>query len=91
MIWLYDNYIDLLVGFESRFYSSSESLGTAKIVITLSGGLSAIPLSIMVTTIEKTAKGEKCVSNQHIVSTIAIFWFVALLPSPARLVNNYQI
>ena len=89
MIWLYENYIDLLVGFESRFYNSFESSGTANVVITLSGGLSAIPLSVMVTTTEQTAKGEKCVSNQHIISTIVIIWVVALSPSPARLGISY--
>ena len=83
MIWLYDNYIDLLVEFESRVYSSSESSGTAKVVIRLSGGLSAIPFSVMVITTEKTAKGEKCGSNQHIVSTIMILG-CGTLPSPAK-------
>ena len=53
--WIY--YVVLVVGLESRQYIGSESSGFVKIVITISGGLSALPVTLIVTTSEQTATG----------------------------------
>ena len=50
-------YVGLLVGFELLIYSTSESSGSTEVTVTISGGLSAIPITIMVTTTEQTATG----------------------------------
>ena len=46
------------MGFEFLIYSTSESSGSAEVTVTISGGLSAIPIGVMVTTTEQTATGE---------------------------------
>ena len=45
------------MGFELLIYSTSESSGSTEVTVTISGGLSAIPITIMVTTTEQTATG----------------------------------
>ena len=48
----------LLVGFGFRSYFGYESSGSIEIAVTISGGLSATPISVMVTTTGQTATGK---------------------------------
>ena len=56
----------LLVGFGFRSYSGYESSGSMEVAVTISGGLSAIPISVMVTTTGQTATGKEHTSTINI-------------------------
>ena len=49
----------LVVEFESGQYNGSESSGFVEVVVIISGGLSTTPISVMMTTIERTAIGDE--------------------------------
>ena len=57
------NYVVLVVVLESGQYRGFESSEFVKIVITISGGLSALPISLVVTTTGQTATGEGYINN----------------------------
>ena len=48
----------LLVGFGFRSYFGYESSGSIEVAVTISGGLSATPISVMVITTGQTATGK---------------------------------
>ena len=47
----------LVVEFESEQYTGSESSGFVEVVVIISGGSSITPISVMMTTTERTATG----------------------------------
>ena len=47
----------LVVEFESEQYTGSESSGFVEVVVLILGGSSATPISVMLTSIERTATG----------------------------------
>ena len=47
----------LVVEFEFKQYTGSESSGFVEVVVIISGGLSTTPISVMMITIERTAIG----------------------------------
>ena len=53
----------LVVEFESEQYTGSESSGFVEVVVIISGGSSTKPISVMVTTIERTATGDEYINN----------------------------
>ena len=57
----------LLVGFGFRSYFSYESTGFVEVAVTISGGLSSTPISVMVTTTEQTATGKGHTSSTNII------------------------
>ena len=48
----------LVVEFKSKSYTVSESSGFEEVVVIISGGSSTSPISVMVTTSERTATGD---------------------------------
>ena len=69
--WCYLQCIDcvvLVVEFESEQYEGSESSGFVEVVVIISGGLSTTPISVMITSIERTATGAEiqCTFNSNI-------------------------
>ena len=48
----------LVVEFKSNQFSVTESSGFAEIIVTISGGSSTTPISVMVTTSERSATGK---------------------------------
>ena len=63
--------IVLVVVLESQQYRGSESSGFVKVVVTISGGLSAIPIIVIVNTAEQTATGEGCVSTTVVITVLS--------------------
>ena len=53
----------LVVQFTKKQYTGSESSGHVEVVVIISGGSSTSPISVMVTTSERTATGEGYISN----------------------------
>ena len=56
-------FIELVVGFVTDQFFGSESSGFVEIAVNISGGSSTTPISVMVTTTERTAKGEEYINN----------------------------
>ena len=52
----------LVIGFKFTEYTVEESSGIVQLVVTLSGGSSITPISVMVTTIELSATGEEYIT-----------------------------
>ena len=52
-----------VVGFKSNQFSATESSGFAEIVVTISGGSSTTPISVMVTTSERSATGKEYINS----------------------------
>ena len=55
--------IVLVVEFKSNQFSATESSGFAEIAVTISGGSSTTPISIMVTTSEQSATGKGYINS----------------------------
>ena len=53
----------LVVEFEYEEYIGSESSGFVEVVVIISGGFSTTPISVMMNTIERTARGEGYINN----------------------------
>ena len=52
----------LVIGFKFTEYTVAESSGIVQLTVTLSGGSSITPISVMVTTIELSATGEEYIT-----------------------------
>ena len=66
--WLYYLCVDcvvLVVEFESEQYEGFESSGFVEVVVIISGGSSTTPISVMITSIERTATGAE-IQNVYI-------------------------
>ena len=55
--------IVLIVEFKSDQFSTNESSGFAEIAVTISGGSSTTPISVMVTTSERSATGKGYINS----------------------------
>ena len=53
----------LVVGFKSDQYNGSESSGFVEFTVTLSGGSSTTPISVMVTTTGQSANGDRYIDK----------------------------
>ena len=53
----------LVVEFKSYQFSTNESSGFAEITVTISGGSSTTPISVMVTTSEQSATGKGYINS----------------------------
>ena len=60
----------LLVGFGFRSYFGYESSGSTEVAVTISGGLSATPTSVMVTTTGQTATSKSILQHAANINII---------------------
>lgn len=61
-------YVALVIDFELNQYTVAESSGFVEIVVTISGGSSTTPISVMVITSEQSATGEEHPSQYLIIN-----------------------